>query len=79
MYLDIHKNMIIYWGPLEKDASDNASPDVYISSDRFQGVQRLRSFADYPTNAPYGAFFYHSALDKIFGMYKSGWQEITVV
>jgi len=75
-YLNAHKPMIIYWGPLKKDASDDASPDAYISSDRFQGVQKLRALADYPSGFPYGAAFYHSVLDKFFARNIAGWLEL---
>jgi hypothetical protein len=76
-YLKAQSLMIIYWGTLEKGQSDNASPDAYISSDRFQGVQKLLSKTDYPAGFPYGAAFYHSTLDKILGLYKTGWKEMT--
>jgi hypothetical protein len=77
LYLNANKNMIIYWGSLNKNASDSLSPDAYMTSDRFQGVQKLKSMTAYPAGWPYGAAFYHDTLDKIVGLYKTGWRELT--
>ncbi len=75
-FLKAQGKMIIYWGPLSKNASDTASPDAYMSSERFQGVQKLLSRNDYPAGFPYGALFYHDPLDMMLGLHKAGWKKV---
>jgi hypothetical protein len=74
LYLRANYPMIIYWGNLEKDASDNVSPDAYMSSDRFQGVQRVLSLSEYPASPPYGTIVYKSDIKKFMGFKEDeGW------
>jgi hypothetical protein len=76
LFYKANKGMIYYWGPSQKDPSDPATPDAYMSSDRFQGVQKLRALSEYPSGFPYGAIFYHSTLDKILGRLIPGWVDL---
>ena len=77
LYLKANFPMIIYWGSLQKDASDNMTIPVYMAEAYFSGIQRIRSFSSYPVSPPYGVFVYKNDLKKFLGFREdSGWGEI---
>lgn len=69
--------MIIYWDTLEKNAGDVSTLPVYMGSDYFGGVGRIKSAIAYPDTPPYGTIRYRSDLKKFFGFKEdSGWTEL---